>query len=188
MINPSEVDISALPWLPLEEKLAFPQQPAIYFAIDALGNIQYIGRSANPKQRWSNHHRFGDLNSIGKIRIAYLFADSDLLSSIESALIDWFDPPLNVAKPFFSPYGDAVKVGKIDKRGGLQNKVKSFLEERNLTVYRFIQETGIAPATGYKLAQKSSYLPSIRVLEAICDKYRVQPGELLEWVEESAND
>jgi DNA-binding Xre family transcriptional regulator len=30
------------------------------------------------------------------------------------------------------------------------------------------------------------YLPSIRVLEVICDTYKVQPGDIVEWVGASA--
>ncbi|MGJ5672700.1 MAG: helix-turn-helix domain-containing protein [Nostochopsis sp.] len=66
----------------------------------------------------------------------------------------------------------------------IQNRVKSFLESRNLSAYQFIKDTGIAPATGYKLAKKSSYLPSVRVLEVICDTYKVKLSEILEWIEE----
>lgn len=62
------------------------------------------------------------------------------------------------------------------------NKVKPFLESRGMSVYKFIQDTGVAPATGYKLAKSPSYLPGIRVLEVICDTYQVQPGEIVEWV------
>ena len=97
MINPSEINLSSLPWLPLEERSAFPRQPAIYFAIDAQDQIQYIGRSIDPKLRWSGHHRYEQLAAIERVRIAYLFVDSpELLPGIEAALIDWFDPPLNV--------------------------------------------------------------------------------------------
>lgn len=70
----------------------------------------------------------------------------------------------------------------------MKNTVKEFLSARGLSVYRFIQDTGISPATGYKLAKKSSYLPSVRVLESICDAYKVQPGELLKWVPGGSND
>ena len=66
----------------------------------------------------------------------------------------------------------------------MKNRVKSFLEKRQLSAYQFIKDTGIAPATGYKMAKDSSYLPSVRVLEVICDTYKVQPNELLEWVDE----
>jgi hypothetical protein len=51
MIDPKSLNLSALPWLPLDARSAFPRNPAIYFAIDGQGTIQYIGRSINPKQR-----------------------------------------------------------------------------------------------------------------------------------------
>ncbi|MDJ0579065.1 GIY-YIG nuclease family protein [Crocosphaera sp.] len=98
MINPKELDLSKLPWLPLDAKSAFPRQPAIYFAIDSNDVIQYIGRSINPKQRWSGHHKYDELQEIGKIKVSYLFVeDSKLLPDVEKALIKWFCPPLNIA-------------------------------------------------------------------------------------------
>jgi len=96
MIDPSKIDFSVLPWFPLEEKSAFPRKSAIYFAIDASGIVQYIGRSKNPKIRWRQHHKFEDLQKVGYIKIAYLFIDlPDILPVIEPALISWFNPPLN---------------------------------------------------------------------------------------------
>lgn len=65
----------------------------------------------------------------------------------------------------------------------VRNRVKEFLDARGLSAYQFIKETGIAPTTGYKLAKDESHLPSVRVLEAMCDCYRVQPGEFIEWVD-----
>ncbi|WP_066425150.1 GIY-YIG nuclease family protein [Anabaena sp. 4-3] len=113
MINPSEIDLKSLPWLPLSAKTAFPKNPAIYFAIDSTGRVQYIGRSVNPKVRWQSHHKYGQLESIGNIRIAYLFVDSaDLLPQIEMALIEWFDPPLNVAS---KPVRNSVAEGRTKK-------------------------------------------------------------------------
>ena len=99
MINPSELKLDTLPWLPLEARSAFPRQPAIYFAIDSEGTVQYIGRSINPRIRWSGHHRFSDLQRLGGIRIAYLFVDADLLPAVEESLISWFNPPLNRNSP-----------------------------------------------------------------------------------------
>lgn len=97
MINPAEINLDALPWLPLDAKTVFPTKPAIYFAIDSQGAIQYIGKSKNPKVRWGQHHRYEQLRAIGGVRIVYLFVDApELLLEIESALIEWFDPPLNV--------------------------------------------------------------------------------------------
>jgi hypothetical protein len=39
MINPSDLKLDALPWLPLQEKRAFPKHPVIYFAIDSLNQL-----------------------------------------------------------------------------------------------------------------------------------------------------
>lgn len=65
----------------------------------------------------------------------------------------------------------------------MRNRVKEFLASRGLSAYQFIKDTGIAPTTGYKLAKDESHLPSIRVLEVMCDRYQVQPGEFIEWVD-----
>ena len=95
MIDPRTIDICNLPYVDLASRFDLPSQSAIYFAIDGQENIQYIGRSANLNQRWKSHHKIGVLKLVGKIRIAYLLLDTDLLASVETALIDYFNPPLN---------------------------------------------------------------------------------------------
>lgn len=72
MIEPQTLDLSQLPWLPLDARSAFPRNPAIYFAIDGQGIIQYIGRKVDPKARWANHHRYEDLASLNEVKIALL--------------------------------------------------------------------------------------------------------------------
>ncbi len=97
MINPSTLDLKTLPWLPLTEKSAFPKQAAIYFAIDSLGCVQYIGRSVNVRARWGSHHKYSQLDAIGGVKVAYLFVDMpELLPQIETALIEYFQPSLNI--------------------------------------------------------------------------------------------
>ncbi|MEB3829472.1 helix-turn-helix domain-containing protein [Phormidium sp. CCY1219] len=64
----------------------------------------------------------------------------------------------------------------------MKNKVKEFVDARGMSVYRFIKDTGIAPNTGYSLYRNSHHMPSPGVLAAICDAYKVQPSEILEWV------
>ncbi len=94
MLNPAEINLSSLPWVPLDATAGFPKKPGIYFAIDSQGEIQYIGRTKDVRGRWQNHHRFEVLDAIGGVKIAYLFIDSpELLPEIEEALISWFDPP-----------------------------------------------------------------------------------------------
>jgi DNA-binding Xre family transcriptional regulator len=65
----------------------------------------------------------------------------------------------------------------------LKNRVKEFTESRGITVYKFIQQTGIAMSTGYKLSQNPNNLPSITVLQAICDRYEIQPNEIVYWID-----
>lgn len=98
MINPSAVDVAALPSVPLADRNALPAEPCIYFAIDAQGVVQYVGRSVNPKQRWRQHHRYEDLSVMSGVRISYLFVDSEVIDATERALISWFNPPLNRRK------------------------------------------------------------------------------------------
>jgi DNA-binding Xre family transcriptional regulator len=61
----------------------------------------------------------------------------------------------------------------------LKNRVKEFTEEKGITVYKFVQQTGIAMSTGYKLSQNPDQLPSMAVLQAICDRYEIQPNEIV---------
>ena len=65
----------------------------------------------------------------------------------------------------------------------MRNRVSELLETRGISAYQLIKDTGIAPATGYKLAKDEAHLPSIRVLESICDAYKVQPNDIIEWVD-----
>jgi excinuclease UvrABC nuclease subunit len=97
MINPADLNLSSLPWVPLDATAGFPSQPGIYFAIDSLNQIQYIGRTGNIRGRWKRHHCYNDLKAIGEIKVAYLFIDApELLPDVEAALIEWFNPPLNI--------------------------------------------------------------------------------------------
>lgn len=96
MINPEAIDLSALPCVALSDRKTLPLRSGIYFAIDGLNNVQYIGLSKNIQQRWLQHHRYSDLQAVDGVRIAYLAVDDvALLPAIETALIEWFQPPLN---------------------------------------------------------------------------------------------
>ncbi|WP_083617911.1 helix-turn-helix domain-containing protein [Planktothrix paucivesiculata] len=64
------------------------------------------------------------------------------------------------------------------------NKIKHFCDNREITPYRLWKDVGLAPKTAYDLYNNPEQLPSSSVLSRICDRYRVQPSELLEWVEQ----
>jgi DNA-binding Xre family transcriptional regulator len=62
------------------------------------------------------------------------------------------------------------------------NTIKEFADERGLTPYQLIKDSGIAHRTGYDLYNNPRQLPGSRVLSKICDAYKVQPGALLKWM------
>jgi GIY-YIG catalytic domain-containing protein len=94
MFSPESLNLETLPAVSLENRKRLPQTAGIYFAIDAAGAVQYIGQSINLRQRWKGHPCQGYIANGG--RIAYLeVSDPTLLKEIETALIQWFEPPLN---------------------------------------------------------------------------------------------
>jgi excinuclease UvrABC nuclease subunit len=96
IMNPAAIDLSVLPSLPLECRSKLPPVACIYFAIDSMGQIQYVGRSANLRNRWTIHHRTNQLKQLEGVKIAWLeVSDPSLLPEIEAALINWFTPLLN---------------------------------------------------------------------------------------------
>lgn len=97
-IAPKSIEPSALPWLPLGMRWAFPDCAGIYFAMNRDGEVLYIGRSINICQRWRQHHRYSQLEKIGGVRVAWLEIKNQsdtLLIGLEAELIEYFDPPLN---------------------------------------------------------------------------------------------
>ncbi len=89
-VNPAD-----LPSLPLDERKALPDTPAIYFVL-AADTVLYIGQSVNVRQRWLAHHRFAQLNEYGGCRIAWMTVDdASLLDDLERACIAHFSPILN---------------------------------------------------------------------------------------------
>lgn len=89
-INPA-----ALPSLPLAERKALPDAPAIYLVL-AGDAVLYVGQAINVRQRWAVHHRLKQLNAHGGCRIAWMQVDDvSLLDEMERACIAYYDPPLN---------------------------------------------------------------------------------------------
>lgn len=142
MLDPQTINPLELPSVLLEHRSQLPSTPCIYFAIDSLGIVQYIGRTNNLNQRWTQHHRHYQLSEIDSVRIAYLTADIDLLPLIEAALIQWFNPVLNGSDTKVSPGSkirvsacldsrtkvDLERLAKIHKRS-LSNLIEVLLEQ-----------------------------------------------------------
>lgn len=97
MIDPAAVDFFVLPSAPIRYRRApvLPAVTGIYAAIDGYGLIQYIGKSVNIGGRWKSHDKRGHLWQMEDVRIAYLECEKEELHTLEKALIQRFDPPLN---------------------------------------------------------------------------------------------
>lgn len=110
MINPETLKILCLPWMPMNEKSAFPRRRGIYFAVDENNVIQYIGKAENIKARWQNHEKCRELKKLGTIKVFYLFISDDKLSliDIEEKFISYYKPPFNIIEPK-SPKVDVKK-------------------------------------------------------------------------------
>lgn len=95
MISLTAINPADLPAIPLAERAALPDTPAVYFVM-AGDTVLYIGQSVNVRQRWGAHHRLQQLNEYGACRIAWMAVDdAGLLDDLERACIAHFEPVLN---------------------------------------------------------------------------------------------
>jgi DNA-binding Xre family transcriptional regulator len=62
--------------------------------------------------------------------------------------------------------------------------VATQLRKRGWTAYRLAKEAGISMPVAYRLADPNGGFSRLDVetLDALCRTFKVQPGELLEWV------
>jgi Cro/C1-type HTH DNA-binding domain len=75
------------------------------------------------------------------------------------------------------------------------NRIKEFLDNRpdpisgasQTSPYRFWQDTGIGRDTAYRMYNDPTYIPTSGALNKICEAYRMQPGDFLCWVPDSAS-
>ena len=66
----------------------------------------------------------------------------------------------------------------------IQNTIKAFVDGRGISVYKFMQETGVSQPTAYDLYNHPEKIPTGETLDKICRAYRIQPGVLLRFVED----
>lgn len=66
----------------------------------------------------------------------------------------------------------------------MRNKIKAFLDDQGITPYQFRKDTGVAQRTAYDLYNNPDQYPGKDVMDKICSTYKIQPGDLLEWVED----
>lgn len=189
MLNPSDLDLGSLPWLPLEARSAFPRHPAIYFAITSDAQVQYIGRSIDPKRRWKAHHRYSELSEMSGVRIAYLFADADLLPVIEAALIDWFKPPLNSVRVENAAAEESCMGWNVDKimlRLAVSNvELGELLERHPTSVCRLRRAVTMPRMDGSDLLLLLNALNKISRSRGMSEI--ITPADLFDWTPPAMN-
>lgn len=181
MFSPESIDLKSLPWVNLEDKRELPKKPCIYFVLDSSDSILYVGKSINVFQRWVNHEIVQKIPDLAGIRIVYLYVeDFDLLSPIEEALIEWFNPLLNRRRYFLT-----LSVKNIsEKRPGAKTKVicnlDSILKERGISQLRLSEETGITRRVIRSYQNNRFRMIDVEAVVAICHFFDIEMWELFE--------
>src|SRR5690606_2017121 len=97
VVLPELLDINDLPAVWLENKDLLPNCSAVYF-VHVPGEILYIGETASLKSRWATHHIFKDIKDLENVSISWLEVSYESLIITETAMIDFFNPRLNVVR------------------------------------------------------------------------------------------
>lgn len=101
-LKASEIDPLALPYVRMSELIYLPTCSGVYFVIRESGEVIYIGRSVNIRQRWRAHNaqkelcNIRDLESARHTRVAWLQAEKSEIAQLEIRFIRQFKPRLNV--------------------------------------------------------------------------------------------
>ena len=180
MIDPQSLDLTSLPSVCLADRSLLPPTAGIYFAIDSLGAIQYIGRSNNVRNRWKKHNRYEELILLEGVKIAYLLVDVyQLLPGIEAALIAWFNPPLNKVIP--STNSKAVDLTPC----GIKWKLAHIMHDKGVKTGELSKVTGLHSSTISKLKACREMPDRLdrTTLALLCKALDCTPGELLAYEE-----
>lgn len=92
------IDLAALPSVSMQELLALPALPGVYFVLDERNTVMYIGQSFSVRQRLGAHPRKKDFLQFSQGRIAWHLVPYEELSAVEIAMIAFFKPLWNIAK------------------------------------------------------------------------------------------
>lgn len=179
MIKPEEIKIQHLPSVDLLKKDSLPKLPGIYFAIDSLDRVQYIGQSENLYRRWLDHSRYSDFKRIGKVRIAYLFISSkELLPQVEAALIYYFNPSLN--SYYRQQHEDVIR------HGNLLIKFKQMRKKRGFSQTKMAQMLGISVQAWQSIENGKSKGINLARLDKLCEILECTPADILVYLPDEA--
>lgn len=173
-MNLSNVNPLELPSLPLGMRSLLPVTAGIYFALSADNEILYIGKSDNIAKRWRQHHHCHQLETRGDVRLAwFLVSERGLLSSIESALIRYFEPPFNNPNVGFGR-------GCFDTSGMVSN-VAQLREKAGLTQRQLAHLVGVTESTIRNLERNRNGVEQIERIVKLCRALKCDADELINY-------
>ena len=189
MINPQLLDLSSLPCVELSDRNTLPEVAAIYFAIDSEENIQYIGQTANLNRRWKSntHHKLTHLEKLGGTRISYMVVEVGLLMEIETALIEWFEPPLNNLDLKLNIRKPRPIKGRKSDGSFIEWRMAVVMAERGLRNKDVIKASGLTAATVSKFKNRRVMPKRLEdeTLDKLCAALDCEPGDLMRRQKES---
>jgi excinuclease UvrABC nuclease subunit len=162
MLVLEELHLEDLPFVPLEDRQHLPSEPCVYLAIAKDRQILYVGKSENLKQRWKSHQQYQVLSAMTDVKMAYIRTEVELLHSLESALIQWYKPPLNT---------DGKKVRGID----------ALRKQAGLTQKQLANLVGVTESTIRNLERNRNGVEQIERIVKLCRALKCSPEDLIEY-------
>jgi hypothetical protein len=146
MINPTSLDLLALPSLPFSELIDIPPISGIYivYTFNDLNSdgllVFYVGKAVNLQKRWAHgHHRYQQLSEIDNAKIAWLECETEKLFGVEAYVIRSLKPIMNRM-----PLNESRNRTGANINDQLTAKIKTYAEKenRNFTqqVHVFLEE------------------------------------------------
>lgn len=84
-----------LPFVCIDDVIDLPCKSGVYFVESISGDLLYIGKAKNLRNRWRGHHKLNELLIHDAEKIYYAKIPHDLTVYIEQAMIECFYPSLN---------------------------------------------------------------------------------------------
>lgn len=153
-----QIDPLTLPYVMMSELDYLPTCSGVYFAIEEVEQVAYVGQSCNIRQRWRAHHVEGDLcdlsdlHSARRVKIAWFeTAGGEDISTLERLLILRFRPRLNKThlqplKPVRAPKPAREPQERI--AGNMMVGMKKPGEVKRLTVKEAAEILGAGESSG----------------------------------------
>ena len=142
------IDISRLPSIKLVDRDNLPECSGIYF-VSSSGEILYIGKAINVRNRWKAHHRYMQVSAnYADVCILWMEVDRALLDDIEIACIKHFRPILNGTEILSHTKQLPIRLSDVD-RAALRRIVAHHTLSNEAEAVRWLirqEDRRIAPA------------------------------------------